>query len=309
MTAAAAIRRGLEMLSRSSRAAVLGLALATGLGGPVAGRAASPPAPATAAAPANPLPPPNAVVARVNGTAVRLADVEAAQQSLPPQVQKLPLAQIYPLLLDRLVDATLVTEAGQNEHLDQDPALQERLKLYRDHLIQEAYIEQLLKGAETEDRLQARYQQLLKDEKPQQEVRARHILVKTEAEAKSIIAQLNKGADFATLAKKYSTDPGAASGGDLGYFTRDEMVPAFSAAAFALPVGKYTETPVKTEFGWHVIQVEDRRVKKPPTFEEARAEVTRLVARAAIEAQLKQLRSGAKIEMYGLDGKPLPLAN
>ena len=94
-----------------------------------------------------------------------------------------------------------------------------------------------------------------------EEVHARHILVKTEAEAKSIIDQLNKGADFAALAKKYSTDPAAASGGDLGYFSRDDMVPAFSAAAFALKPGQYTKTPVKTQFGWHVIKVVDRRVE------------------------------------------------
>ncbi|HEY3910535.1 MAG TPA: peptidylprolyl isomerase [Stellaceae bacterium] len=255
------------------------------------------------------MPPGNTVVARVNGVELHLADVEAAQQSLPPQAQKLPLAQIYPILLDRLVDGALVTEAGRSEHLDQDPSVQERLKLYQDHLIQQAYIERLLKGAESEDELKARYQKLIQDQPPRQEVRARHILVKTEAEAKSIIAQLDKGADFATLAKKYSTDPGAASGGDLGYFTRDDMVPAFSAAAFALPVGKYTETPVKTEFGWHVILVEDRQVKKPPSFEEARAEVTRLVAHDIISAKLKQLRGNAKVETFGLDGKPLPAAN
>ncbi len=297
------------MLSRSSLAAALGVALCTGLAAVPAGAAdPTPPQPVPAAAPASALPPGNTVVARVNGVALHLADVEAAQQSLPPQAQKLPLARIYPILLDRLVDGALVTEAGRSEHLDRDPAVQDRLKLYDDHLIQQAYIEQLIKGAESEGQLKARYQKLLQDQPPREEVRARHILVKTEAEAKSIIAQLDKGADFATLAKKYSTDPGATSGGDLGYFTRDDMVPAFSAAAFALPVGKYTETPVKTEFGWHVILVEDRRVKKPPSFEEARAEVTRLVAHDVIAAKLKELRGNAKIETFGLDGKPLPPA-
>ncbi len=296
------------MLSRSLFVAALGLALAAGLGSAPT-HATEPAAAITpAAAPASVLPPGNTVVARVDGVELHLADVEAAQQSLPPQAQRLPLAQIYPILLDRLVDGALVTEAGRKEHLGQTPAVQDRLKLYEDHLIQQAYIAQLLKGAQSDDQLKARYQKLLQDQTPKEEVRARHILVKNEAEAKSIIAQLDKGADFATLAKKYSTDPGGASGGDLGYFTRDEMVPAFAAAAFALPVGKYTETPVKTEFGWHVILVEDRRVKKPPTFEEARAQLTHLAARDIIEAKLKELRSGAKIETYGLDGKPLPPA-
>ena len=254
------------------------------------------------------LPPASTVVARVNGVELHLADVEAAQQSLPAQLQKLPLQQIYPILLDRLVDGELVAQAGRKEHLDQDPAVQRRLHLYEDHLIQQAYVEQLIKTAVTPDRLQARYQEFLKQTPPREEVHARQILVKTEPEAKSIIAQLDKGADFAALAKKYSTDSGAASGGDLGYFTRDEMVPAFTAAAFALPAGHYTETPVKTEFGWHVIQVEDRRVKQPPSFDEAQSQMRSLVIRDAILAKLKELRSGAKIATFGLDGKPLPAA-
>jgi peptidyl-prolyl cis-trans isomerase C len=266
-------------------------------------------APAAETGPAAPSPggspPGNLVVARVDGATLRLSDVEAAQRTLPPEAQKVPLAQIYPMLLDRLIDGMLVTEAGRKEHLDQDPEVQERLKLFQDHLIQRAYIEQLLKGAETEDKLRAAYQKYIQDKAGAEQVHARHILVKTEAEAQSIIDQLNKGADFATLAKKYSTDPGAASNGDLGYFSRNDMVPAFSAAAFALQPGQYTKTPVKTEFGWHVILVVDRRVKQPPTFDEARAQVSRMAARDIIDAKVKELRNNAKIEAFALDGKPL----
>ncbi|HEV2100193.1 MAG TPA: peptidylprolyl isomerase [Stellaceae bacterium] len=298
------------MPPRFTLAAALALALVTGVTAPARAAdpgAAPPPAQPTApSAPAAPLPPADTVVARIDGTVLRLSDVEAVQQSLPQQAQKLPLQQIYPILLDRLVDGALVTEAGRKEHLDQNPEVELRLRHYQDHLIQQAYIEQLIKGAGTDDQLKARYQQLIQEKPQREEVHARHILVKTEGEAKSIIAQLDKGADFATLAKKYSTDPGAASGGDLGYFGRDDMVPAFAAAAFALPVGKYTETPVKTEFGWHVILVEDRRVKKAPTFAEAREEISRQLARDAIKAKLAELRSAANIETFGLDGKPLP---
>src|SRR5262249_4048671 len=135
---------------------------------------------------------------------------------------------------------------------------------------------------------------------------ARHILVKTEDEEKSLIGELDKGADFDELAKKNSTDPGAASGGDLGYFGRGDMVKEFADAAFALPAGQYTKTPIKTEFGWHVIKVEDHRVSTPPSFKEARHEVSQLVARDAVDATLKELRGAAKIETFGLDGKPLP---
>jgi peptidyl-prolyl cis-trans isomerase C len=308
-TATLFLLKGIVMPSRSSLAAALLLALSAGLAaGPVG--AADPTVVPPAPNPVTPGQPPagNPVVARVDGAELRLSDVEAAQQSLPQQAQKLALKQIYPILLNRLVDGALVTEAGRKEHLDQDAAVQRRLKLYEDHLIQQAYVEQLIKGAETEDQLKARYQKFLEEKPAREEVHARHILVKTEAEAKSIIAQLDKGADFATLAKKDSTDPGAASGGDLGYFGRDDMVPAFAAAAFALPVGKYTETPVKTEFGWHVILVEDHRVKKPPSFTEAREQISQLLARDIIQAKLKELREAAKIETFGLDGKPLPPA-
>jgi len=264
--------------------------------------------PPTANAPApSPLPPPNTVVARVDGTELRLSDVEAAQQNLPPQAQKLPLEQIYPMLLDRLVDGMLITKAGRKEDLEQDPEVQNRLRRYEDRLIQEAYLNRLVTPAETEDRLKAGYEALAK-EKAGEEVHARQILVKTEDEAKSVIAELDKGADFAALAKKYSTDPAAQSGGDLGYFGHDDMVKEFADAAFALSPGQYSKTPVKTEFGWHVIKLEDRRVGKPPSFEEAREELSRDIAHEVIDAKLQELRGAAKIEEFGLDGRPLPAA-
>ena len=264
--------------------------------------------PATGDPAAGTLPPGNPIVARVDGVELHLSDVEAAQQNLPPQAQKLPLEQIYPMLLDRLVDGALITEAGRKEHLDQGPDVQSRLKRYEDRLIQEAYLNRAIKQAETEDRLKARYQDLLKEKAGHEEVHARHILLATEEEAKSVIAQLDKGADFAALAKQYSTDPNAQSGGDLGYFGHDDMVAEFADAAFALPAGQYTKTPVKTEFGWHVIKVEDRRLSKPPSFEEARDELSQDLARDIIEAKLQALRGAAKIEEFGLDGKPLPAA-
>ncbi len=290
----------------------LGLICAAGLVAAVAGgrvllAADRPPAqPNPSASMPSPMPPGSTVVARVDGTELHLADVEAAQQSLPPQAQKLPLAQIFPVLLDRLVDGMLITEAGRKEHLDQDPEVQQRLKRYEDRLIQEAYLSRAIKAAETEDQLKARYQTFAKEKAGREEVHARHILVKTEAEAKSVIGELDKGADFSELAKKDSTDPGGSSGGDLGYFGHDDMVKEFADAAFALPAGQYTKAPVKSEFGWHVIKVEDHRVSTPPSFEEARQEITQLVAHDVVDTKLKELRGAAKIETYGLDGKPLP---
>jgi peptidyl-prolyl cis-trans isomerase C len=299
---------GTAMLARLLIAPAFGLICAAGLAAGGVLLAADRPAssPPSGAPGSSALPPGNTIVARVDGTELHLSDVEAAQQNLPPQAQKLPLDQIYPILLDRLVDGALITEAGRKEHLDQDPDLQHRLRRYEDRLIQEAYLNRAIKNAETEDRLKARYQIFVKEKAGHEEVHALHILVKTEAEANSVIAELGKGADFADLAKKYSIDPGAGSGGDLGYFGHDDMVKEFADAAFALPSGQYTRTPVMTEFGWHVIKVEDHRVSTPPSFDEAREEVTQLVAHDVVDAKLKELRGGAKIETFGLDGKPLP---
>ena len=299
------------MLARLSLSPALALICAAGVAAGLAGGALMaadrPAASPTPGAPTpSPLPAGNTIVARVGGIELHLSDVEAAQQNLPPQAQKLPLQQIYPMLLSRMVDGMLVAEAGRKDHLDQDPDVQRRLKRYEDRLIQEAYLNRVVKGAETEDRLKARYQTFMEQKAGHEEVHARHILVKTEEEAKSLIAELDKGADFAALAKKYSTDPGAASGGDLGYFGHGDMVKEFADAAFALPAGQYTKTPVKTEFGWHVIEVEDHRVSTPPSFEDARQEVSQLVARDAVDATLKELRGATQIETFGLDGNPLP---
>jgi peptidyl-prolyl cis-trans isomerase C len=298
------------MASRLLIVVALGSVCALELGASRAAMAADPSvaSPPPEGSAAGTLPSGNPVVARVDGIELNLSDVEAAQQTLPPQAQKVPLEQIYPMLLDRLVDGALITEAGRKEHLDQDPNVQARLKRYEDRLIQEAYLNRAIKQAETEDSLKSRYQKLLKEKPAQEEVHARHILVASEEEAKSVIAQLDKGADFTALAKKYSTDPSAKDGGDLGYFGHDDMVKEFADAAFALPVGQYTKTPVKTEFGWHVIKVEDRRAGKPPSFEEAQDQLRQDLARDIIQAKLQELRGAAKIEEFGLDGKPLPAA-
>jgi peptidyl-prolyl cis-trans isomerase C len=249
----------------------------------------------------------NPVVARVDGIELHRSDIEAERQTLPPQAQQMPLDKIYPALLDRLVNNTLITEAGRKQHLDQDPEVQRQLKQAEDQLIERAYLTRAIEQATTPAALQARYQSWVKEQKPEEEVHARHILVKTEDEAKSIIAQLEKGADFAALAKKYSTDPGGAGGGDLGWFSRTEMVPEFADAAFATPKGQFTKTPVKTQFGWHVILVLDRRTKPVPSFAESEQQMRNLIARDVVTAKLAELHKNAKIETFGPDGKPLTL--
>jgi peptidyl-prolyl cis-trans isomerase C len=141
------------------------------------------------------------------------------------------------------------------------------------------------------------------DQKPQEQVSARHILVKTEDEAKAVIADLKKGGDFAAIAKDKSNDPGTkATGGDLGWFVKEDMVPEFSDAAFKLQKGQYTETPVKTQFGYHVIMLLDRRTAPAPSLDEARPQVLALLQRELLDQKVKELRAGAKIEVFNIDG-------
>jgi peptidyl-prolyl cis-trans isomerase C len=246
------------------------------------------------------------VVARIDGQELHRSDVEAAQRGLPQQIQQMPLETIYPMLLDQMVNGKLLSDAGRKEKLDQDPEVKKQLARVEDRVIQQAYIGKEVEKAATDDRLKAKYEQYVKDNPPKEEVNARHILVEKESDAKEIIAELNKGADFEKLAKEKSTDPAAQNGGDLGWFSRDEMVPEFSDAAFKLKKGEYTKEPVKTKFGYHVIKLEDRRMGQPPSFEEAKDELTNAIARDVITDRIKTLRQQAKVETFALDGSPMP---
>src|SRR5216683_340832 len=247
--------------------------------------AQKPPAkpPATAATPAaQPLKDP--VVATVNGQPIRLSELEIAQQALPQQYRNMPLQAVFPALLDRIVDSKLVVQEGKKSKVTEDPAFKKRMAFVEDQVLQ-------------------RYEERLKSMPSEEEVHARHILVSTEDEAKALIAELKKGAAFDKLAKEKSTDKASgAEGGDLGWFKKSDMVKEFADAAFALNKGDLTETPVKTQFGYHVIKVEDRRKAPPPAFEELADQLREEMAREVVTAQLDQLRSGAKIEKFTMDG-------
>jgi peptidyl-prolyl cis-trans isomerase C len=245
------------------------------------------------------------VVAKVNGEAIYRSDLAAAAQQLPQQYQQMPKDVLYPMLVDRLVDLKLIAATGREQHLQDDPALKHRLANFEDRLIQEAYLTKEIQKQVTDAKLKERYTKFIADNPGQEEVSARHILVGSEDEAKAVIAELKKGADFADLARKKSIDPSAKStGGDLGFFTKDQMVPEFSEAAFKLSKGQVTEQPVKSSFGWHVIRVEDKRKGTPPSFDEAKEELTAELSQQVIGEVVKQLRSGAKLERFNMDGTP-----
>lgn len=259
-----------------------------------------------AALAAQPAPADDPVVARVNGAVVHRSDVAAAQRLLPEQYQHVPLEQIYPQLLNQVVTGRLLADAGRKAKLADDPEVKKRLAQAQDRIIEDVYINRAVEAGVTDAKLHEQYEKFLKEQKPKEEVSARHILVASEDDAKAIIAELDKGADFATLAKEKSTDPAKDTGGDLGFFARDAMVPEFADAAFKLGKGEYTKTPVHTQFGWHVIKLDDRRTAAPPSFEESKDELTSELAHGIIMDKVKALRDAAKVETFAIDGSPLP---
>lgn len=252
---------------------------------------------------AKPQAPKDPVVATVNGQPIRLSELEIAQQSLPQQYRSMPLQAVFPALLDRLISAKLVVQEGKKSKVMDDPAFKRRMAFVEEQVLQDFWIQREIARLVTAEKLQKRYEERLKSMPAEEEVHARHILVATEDEAKALIAELKKGAAFDKLAKEKSTDKASgAEGGDLGWFKKADMVKEFADAAFGLKKGELTDAPVKTQFGYHIIKVEDRRKAPPPAFEELVDQLREEMAREIVTAELDKLRAGAKIEKFNMDG-------
>jgi peptidyl-prolyl cis-trans isomerase C len=245
------------------------------------------------------------VVAVVNGTQLKKSDLEAAYATLPDQYRQMPLEQIYDPLLDQLVSSTLLLARANQENLADDPQVKAQLARAHDGVLRDGVVKKAIDQGVTDEKLKAAYEAM----KSQpgfafEETRAAHILVADEAQALAIIKQLQDGADFTALAKEKSTDPSAkTNGGDLGFFRREAMVPEFAEAAFSMKPGTISDKPVKSQFGWHVIKVEDRR-QTLPTFEEKEPELREQLSREIVTALLADVRKGATIEIFNLDGTP-----
>ena len=246
------------------------------------------------------------VVAKVEGHDIRRSEMVRAFSSLPQQMQQAGFEKIYPQLLERLIQQQLLIVEGRKNNLENNPKVKRQLKRMEDVLIGEVYLNQLIEQNLTPGVVERRYQEFLKKNPPVEEVRARHVLLKTEIDAKNVIGHIDAGKAFEAAAKEFSTGPSAANSGDLGYFKRGDMVKPFSDAAFAMKAGEVTPLPVKTRFGWHVIKVEDRRTVTPPSFEEIRPRILRDAGRTIAVSVMRQLVESAEVERFGLDGKPLP---
>jgi peptidyl-prolyl cis-trans isomerase C len=235
------------------------------------------------------------VVARANGVEIRASDLAYAEEEIGGNMPNLPPQQKRDYLITYLADVIVLSQTAEQQKLGERPDVKHRLVFDHNRLLMEALLQDAGRSALTEEAEHKVYDEAVKQMPTEEEVHARHILVPTEDEAKAVLADLKKGADFAAVAKEKSKDPAAAEGGDLGYFTKDQMVPEFSAVAFRLGKGELSD-PVKSQFGWHIIKVEDKRTKPTPTFDQVKAQVDNYITHRAQAALVEKLRSGANIE-------------
>ena len=235
------------------------------------------------------------VVARVNGVDIRQSDLAFAEEEIGGNMPTIPPEQKRDYLINYLVDVIVLSQAAETQKLGDRPDVKRRLAFDHNRLLMESLLQDAGKSALSDEAERKVYDEAVKQVKNEEEVHARHILIPTEDEAKAILAQLKGGADFATLAKEKSKDPGAAEGGDLGYFTKEQMVPEFAEVAFKLGKGELSD-PVKTQFGWHIIKVEDKRIRPTPTFEQVKPQIENYVAHRAQAELVENMRKSATVE-------------
>jgi peptidyl-prolyl cis-trans isomerase C len=235
------------------------------------------------------------VIAKINGIEVKQSDLDFAASEVGSQLANYPEADQKRLLLQFVIDNQLMADAADKDGLGSAPEFEGRLAYHKRRALRDAYYDKAIKGAVSEDDAKKIYDEKVAGLKPEQEIHARHILVDTEDEAKAVAERLKKGEDFATVAKEKSKDANA-EGGDLGFFTRGQMLKPFEDAAFALEVGQISE-PVKTQFGWHIIKVEEKRDRKPPAFDEVKGPIMAQLSQQKAQETMRALHKDAKIEI------------
>ena len=238
------------------------------------------------------------VVARVNGKDITAAEVQMATDVFGEQLAQIPEAQRRSMVVDALVDMHVMADAAEAAGVTNSPKYKARMAFLEAQALRNTYVEDELQAKISEDDIKARYEKDVTGYVAPEEVHARHILVKTEDEANAILKELAAGGDFQAIAKDKSQDPGSkANGGDLGFFAKGQMVPEFEAEAFALKPGETSVKPVKTQFGYHILKVEERRTQPVPTLDQVREQVVQMVERDKYQEALAKMRGEAKIEI------------
>ncbi|MDB5622479.1 MAG: peptidylprolyl isomerase [Devosia sp.] len=289
------------MLFSSKRLArtVSALALVLAAGLPVVAQDAAPAAPVAEAAPAAEAPAatPETVVATVGEDTITEADLSFAAEDLTQELGQMPAEQRKAFLLRVLIDMKVMAGAAKEAGMDTTPLFQQRLAYLEERALRRAYFADVIAGAVTEDAVRAEYDKYTAEFQPADEIHASHILVENEDEAKAIKAELDGGADFAAIAKEKSIDPGAANGGDLGFFSAGMMVPQFEEAAFALTEPGQVSDPVQSQFGWHIIRLEEKRQSSPAPIEQVAGQLQQQLLMSAFDDAVAKLMAGVEIDI------------
>ena len=252
--------------------------------------APAPAAPAVAVAP-------ETVVATVAGSPITEADLSFAAEDLAQELQQMPPDQRKAFLLRVMIDMKVMAQAGADAGMADTPLFQQRLDYLRDRSLRRAYFAEQIAAGVTEEAVRAEYDSFVAAFTPEPEIRASHILVPTQEEAQAVKAELDGGADFATVAKEKSIDPGAANGGDLGFFGAGSMVAPFETAAFALTDIGQVSDPVESQFGWHVIRLEEKRESTPPAFEQIAPQLQQQLLMTTFDDTVAELMDGVEIDI------------
>ena len=237
------------------------------------------------------------VLAKIADREITTADLDQALKDMAQQFSSIPEADRKARALDSLIDMNVLAILAEKAGMSDDDVLKRRIALLKARVMHNAYFQTKIQPTVTEENIRARFEKEMAGRTPQQEVSARHILVKTQEEAKAIITELDGGADFIELAKKKSTGPSGPQGGDLGFFGPGRMVPEFETAAFALEKGAYTKEPVRSQFGYHVIKVDDKRDLPLPTYEKSRNDILQLLLTEAYAKTVKDGRASLGAEI------------
>jgi peptidyl-prolyl cis-trans isomerase C len=242
------------------------------------------------------------VVATVNGHEIRISEVQMATDDIIGQLPDLPPKLRFPFVVEYLIERHMLAQLAVKEGVADTEEYKRRLALYQAKALRDAYFFQKIRPSVTDEELKAAYDEEAQKLASTERVRARHILVATEKEAESIAAKLKAGEKFEDLAKQYSLDGSKDFGGDLGYFTAPEMVAEFSKATFALKVGEISD-PVKTDFGWHIIKLEDRKMGAAQPFDQVKPAIRNVLLRKKVQEVINELRKTAKVEILDEDLK------
>ena len=242
------------------------------------------------------------VLATVNGQEITEQDVDFARAEIGEQIASIPPAQRRTNLLMFIIENQLLANASETEKLNTGPEVEKLMKYYRRRAMRDLYYQRKIRDVVDDAAAKKLYDAEVGKLKPETEIRARHILVKTEADARDILERLGRGSDFAELAQEKSTGPSGAQGGDLGYFKKGAMDPKFEAAVFKLKKGE-TSDPVQTRFGWHVIKLEDTRQSKAPAFDDVKDNLVFSLQRQKAVEVITGLRQAAKIDILDADIK------